>query len=363
MQVSEIVQLVPRLPPALCGVGDYAFLLAEELDRSHGIKTTFIVADPWWSDGAGSRRFPILQLTQRGPIGLAETLSQHAAGRSVLLHYSSYGYAPRGTPLYLWWGLQRWLSSAHGGLLAVFFHELYATGAVWTSAFWLSRLQRRICYRLACLARVCFANRVAAAAELSRVSGHAPGSIPVLPVFSNLGEPKAVLPLASREPQLALYGGPCRVKSNERRAYEAIRASCERLRITKVVTFGPETVAPVRLGVRVQSAGILPASEVSSLLSASRAGYIDYYSGLLGRSGVFAAFCAHGLLPILLDDNQSEADGLVLGREYLSASDSSVAPGPAEQQRIADSARNWYAAHSRCRTTEIIATSLRRMAR
>ena len=71
----EIVQIVPRLPPSISGVGDYAYLLARELRATHDIHTHFIVCDPFW-EGAEN----VEQLIQRwGAVALALLLSLNGA--------------------------------------------------------------------------------------------------------------------------------------------------------------------------------------------------------------------------------------------------------------------------------------------
>jgi len=46
----EILQIVPRFPPAISGVGNYACLLARQLRAAHGIDTRFLVCDPYGSE-------------------------------------------------------------------------------------------------------------------------------------------------------------------------------------------------------------------------------------------------------------------------------------------------------------------------
>ena len=61
--MMEILQIVPRLPPTISGVGDYSFLLAQELRRAHDIETRFIVGDPSRENSIENALFP-----GRGPL-------------------------------------------------------------------------------------------------------------------------------------------------------------------------------------------------------------------------------------------------------------------------------------------------------
>ena len=112
----EILQIVPGLPPAIDGVGDYAFLLARQLRKAHGINTRFVVCDPWWqSEGGGQRtevtnqgsvvgsqwsvvsgQFSVYQLRERSAEELLRVLNQPGISHTVLLQYVGYGYEKRG---------------------------------------------------------------------------------------------------------------------------------------------------------------------------------------------------------------------------------------------------------------------------
>ena len=44
----QIIQIVPKLPPAIDGLGDYALNIARQLYKDFGVKTHFVVGDPAW---------------------------------------------------------------------------------------------------------------------------------------------------------------------------------------------------------------------------------------------------------------------------------------------------------------------------
>ncbi len=51
-------------------------------------------------------------------------------------------------------------------------------------------------------------------------------------------------------------------------------------------------------GIPVRRHGVLPAAEVSRLLLGSLAGFVAYPAYFLPKSTIFAAYCAHGVLPV-----------------------------------------------------------------
>ena len=89
------LQIVPKLPPAIDGLGDYALNLARKLRQNFGIETHFIVGDPQWVGENCIEGFPVSQVSTHSAQTLLTLLSNtHSA--TVLLHYVGYGYAKIG---------------------------------------------------------------------------------------------------------------------------------------------------------------------------------------------------------------------------------------------------------------------------
>jgi hypothetical protein len=150
-----IIQIVPRLPPAADGLGDYALNLAHQMRQDFGIKTHFIVGDPWWVGEAQIEGFSISKVPrQSANIFLSLLESERFSSATVLLHYVNYGYAKRGCPIWLVEGLERWRNTTVTRSLMTMFHEVYAFGfPPWTSSFWLSPLQRNLASRFSTIKR------------------------------------------------------------------------------------------------------------------------------------------------------------------------------------------------------------------
>src|SRR2546429_1310848 len=153
-----LVQIVPRLPPATDGLGDYALNLARELHVNFGIESRFIVCDPTWIGKDEVEGFSTHQLKDCSADSLKSILLNLKPFSAVLLHYVGYGYARRGAPVWLVNGLGRWSKYRSDTRLLMMFHEISASGPFWTSAFWLSPLQRHLAARLAQLSDGCLTN-------------------------------------------------------------------------------------------------------------------------------------------------------------------------------------------------------------
>src|SRR5438132_6506179 len=97
----DLIQIVPRLPPAIDGLGDYAFYLAKQLRDDCEINSHFIVGNPQW-EIEQPIGFSVQRVGERSSACLREVLqSSRNSISSVLLHYVGYGYAKRGCPFWL----------------------------------------------------------------------------------------------------------------------------------------------------------------------------------------------------------------------------------------------------------------------
>src|SRR4028118_469245 len=100
--LDPIISIVPRLPPAVDGLGDYALHLARQLRQDFGLVTDFIVADPNWTEGASVDGFIVKLMAARSIAALLNVLpTEMQSSTTVLLHYVGYGYAKRGCPVWL----------------------------------------------------------------------------------------------------------------------------------------------------------------------------------------------------------------------------------------------------------------------
>ncbi|HSS76414.1 MAG TPA: glycosyltransferase family 1 protein [Thermoanaerobaculia bacterium] len=327
--MSRIVQIVPRLPPPFEGVGSFAQGLASALLAGPGIASHLLAAGPG-TPGAE----PEAQ-------AFADRLEREAGADPVLLHYVGYGYQARGCPGWLVDGVEAWKSGGRRRLVTLF-HEVYATGPPWRSSFWMSPAQRRLAARLAALSD----GRVTSLALYRR---RLPGlEVAVIPVFSTVGEPAAVLPLAARARRLVVFGGP----GGRARAYnghgEKLAETCRALDLEEVWDIGPlgppgNAAGPTEVAGRpLKRLGELPAAEVNAVLAESLAGFVAYPPRFLAKSTVFAAYCAHGMLPLCSataqDEDADEVPPCWEPHRHSAALE--------EIQALAGQALTWYRGHT-----------------
>jgi len=274
------------------------------------------------------------------PAIVTEFLSHGAWEQSVMLQYSGYGYAKRGAPLWLIPEVERLKKRGHR--LGIFFHELYASGAPWRSSFWMSPLQRFVAQKLVSLSDYWLTNREQSGCWLRNNGGDRPFA--VLPTFSNVGE--LVGPFDVRIPKAVIFGSASVRTNTYRRAGDELYRWAHGNGI-EIHDIGPplpdpEIAAAMDRG-GVLRHGMLSADEVDAHLSNAQYGLLAYPADFVAKSGVFAAYCAHAVCPILLSENLEPGDGLVRLRHYVDEFPCSAAI--LDAPTIAQQAWNWYQPH------------------
>lgn len=271
------------------------------------------------------------------------------SGDLMLLHFSGYGFQKRGVPM--------WLNPEIRSLrkrfrvFGVIFHELYASGPPWGSAFWLSGVQRRIAHKLLLQADFWFTNREGAAEWLTRNSPSVPHA--TMPVFSNVGEPESIDAGGrnpTRERTMVVFG------SNSMRMQVYAWNDGEIFKVAqrqglRIHDIGP-TIQDAALSQRMAREGVvvqgrLPAEQVSAAMLRAEYGALVYPPDYAAKSGIFAAYAAHGVCPVMLWKNGTVRDGFQPGGNYIDGFDALLGGKSELNARvIGQAARQWYEPHS-----------------
>jgi hypothetical protein len=265
----------------------------------------------------------------------------------VVLHFSGYGYQKRGVPTWLVGGLRLWSRRAGRVPLLTIFHELYATGRPWQSSFWLSPIQKHIARSILKLSSAAITPTDLYRERLSEWRDGDATKITAMPVFSNVGEPGCGSPPCARTAAAVVFG-----HAGVDYIFGIYRSEIERLisalGIEKIFDVGPRLSAmPHTLAdAPVVSKGVLPQGAVSELLQSAKFGFVAYPLDFIAKSGVFAAYAAHGVVPIVLSRKQGAFDGLQPARHFL---DGLRLEAGADAQDLASIQRelfSWYTSHS-----------------
>ena len=316
MEIDDRVwQVLPHLPGSNDGVGDYALTLARQLAALHGLKTTFVVAAS--TSVREKEGFPVISGLHSA---LAPTLAERPA--HVILHYANYGYQQRGVPVQLL-RFARDLRIRLRGAWMTTFHELYASGPPWRSACWLRPFQVRIARALMDLSTACVVSNDVIKREILR---HDPRkSVHVVPVMSNFGEPGPATLVGKSPKRWAIAGGTALLERSLRalaRMQSLIPSVCFP---DKVEIVGGVDTQALRNQIQKTRASFptvsfrhypqVRAEAASLILAPCTLGWLDYFGsgkawpGMICKSSSFAAFCAHGIVPILSHEEPALAAG------------------------------------------------------
>jgi hypothetical protein len=324
----NVLQIVPKIPGDRDGVGDYALSLARILSADFGITTSFAVA--------------------------SELESSRKNHEHVILHYVNYGYQKRGVPFGLLSSLRSLRKNSPGRLVTVF-HELYASGLLWQSAFWLQPLQRHVARSIARISDVCLVSSETMLHQLRALWPNVCAE--VNPVFSNFGEPSILSDqFSNRDPhRWVICGGTALIE----RSLHSFRAILNRI---------PEFFSPRELfvlggsgnpatrallvdlaNVRVDYRPQIDAGEATQVLSTCSFGWLDYFhqpdvpSDVILKSSAFGAMCAHGVIAIFPYRGSPIAiDGDALPGPYFIDERFIELPPANDREKIASQIYHWY---------------------
>ena len=318
-------ELLSVIPEARGGVWDFTHALAAELGTSGQI---LAIAR---GDGGALAR---------------------AQAPAVLLHYSGYGYAKRGAPLWLVRSIRE--HRDRFGSLGVFFHELYALRWPWSSAFWLSPVQQYVAQRLARMADFWVTTCDKYALWLRRHAGSKPHA--VLPIPSNIGEPPALG--SQRQPIIVVFGSAGLRSTAYQAGGERLFAWAREQQLA-IHDIGGQVSEPA-LAQRLRRAGViehgfLAHAEASALLATARYGIVRHRAAELAKSTIFAAYCAHGVCPIVLASHYDGADGLLPSRHYYAGV---PAAAGTDSDRVGQAAWHWYGEHRLARHGQTVTALL-----
>lgn len=336
------------MPGGIDGVGDYALTIARKLREKFGCDTLFATFKTSSTENAGG--FDVLSLDH--------LLDQPSRKYDhVLLHYVNYGFQKRGIPFRLL-SILRALREQRRRELVTIFHELYASGPPWTSAFWLRPLQMHLAKAVAHLSDTCIVSSDNFFSELKRMVPDA--RIRLHPVPSGLEEPSlSPNQIVDRDPhRWAIVGGTALVERSLRsfrRLMHRIPAS-----IAPRVLFvlgGHENPATrsllVDLAVESNYRPRIAAIDASEILKTCSFAWFDYFvrhdveTSVILKSSAFAAACAHGVIPVFPHRGSAiSVDDDRLPGPFFVEPDHSEIPDAPERAKIALDIHAWYQQHA-----------------
>lgn len=312
--MSTLVHITPQLPPAIDGVGDYCWNLWQHWPEPQP-DWEFLVAR-----GADETQGKFPQLKARefalNAASLAKALEQ-AQSDTVVLHYVGYAYQPKGIPVWLPRALAQWRNASRircpaSRRLVVMFHEMYARSSPLRSPFWVAPIARQIIRQLVALSDAWVTSCDRYFNQLTTEFGAVPEAGRMVPIASNVPPPANLHwngSLAPRRRVLVFGLAKTRLWALERH-WRALRA-LQRAGLIEHITLmgkGPEAhdertwqrfAKRIGDGVKWRKRFDLTTAEISRELARHDVGLLANAPDVLTKSGVFAAFATHGVVPMI----------------------------------------------------------------
>jgi len=341
-----ILQIVPRVPGGLDGVGDYALNLAANFRDGFGCPTVFVAPDN--SPPPSVCGFEVRSL--RGVVDDQEF-------DRIILHYVNYGYQKRGTPFGLL-SILRDLRARRRVKLLTVFHELYASAPPWKSAFWLRPFQVYLAKATARLSDECLVSSEPFVRKLHRLVSAA--SVHLHPVPSGFGEPElSPEQIENRDPhRWVIVGGTALAQRSLQSFIENIRNIPESITPKKLSVVGGDDNPAARsmlAGLAIESdyRPRATVSEAAGILKNCSFGWLDYFhkadveGSVALKSTAFGALCAHAVIPMFPHHCSAIfIDGDALPGPFFVGPSGSEIPNVRDRAKIAINIYQWYQRHA-----------------
>ena len=308
----KVFHIVPGVPPTVNGLSEYCYelwkhwpqprpewhcLAAQVPEEAHSLWPQVEIAH--------------FDLNRDSLLNALES----AGARDVVLHYVGYAYHPKGVPLWLPKALQSWKQHHQSGAhLTVMFHELYAKGSWRRTSFWLSPVAKHIMKDLAQLADKWVTSCPDYVEQINReTSTGVKGTL--IPVGANIkpAETLTRLPwnLASGKKLKVVFFGMVGTRLWSLQCHEnLLREMCEQKLVEQITLLGKKDESSRFYGeIKALKSKIgfdhlwnesydCSLKQISEILSVNDLGFVSNEPGNISKSLVYAALCAHSVLPV-----------------------------------------------------------------
>lgn len=181
MQSRPLTIITTRLPPQICGVGTFSWLLDRHWPNDSS-QHRFLVVDRGRNAGSTESNLDVREFGDDWSL-LSRALDE-IGSTDLLLHYAGRAYQPLGCPGGLARALTKWKSKLPASRLIIFFHELPARLPLLNRHYWINLCSRSVARKLAGIADLMITNTAEHVATLQKISGRK--DIRFVPVPSNI---------------------------------------------------------------------------------------------------------------------------------------------------------------------------------
>jgi hypothetical protein len=340
MESKPLLVITTRLPPQLCGVGTFSWLL----DRSWPADTSdhrFVVVDGAVESQTALNHPNISEFAAKRD-RLARVLAD-AGSVNVLLHYAGRAYHRLGCPIWLPSVLREWKAKFPVGRLTVFFHEVPGKLPFTSRHYWLSLGNRSVIRRLAQIGDVLITNTTHHAATITKIAGRR--DVQVVPVGSNI-EPEHDATRDKIRTEFVILGLPFARWETLQMFGNEIRSWQKNGTLTKLHLIGPpdtkfdsrsnRLIEAYPFPAAVTRHGELAPPAISRLLYRARFALTNVNELTWSKSSAFNAYAAHGCAIVAKSKASFEPLSLVIAPDEVATVSS------AELDQKAAALREWF---------------------
>ena len=310
--MNSIVHIAPQLPPAIDGVGDYCWNLWRHWPEPLPAWKFLVIR----GEKETARVWPEVRTREFQPAkeSLCEALAWSECDTAVL-HYVGYGFQPKGIPTWLPGAIAQWKRNGPKRRLVTMFHEMYARSSPLRSPFWVAPLARKIIRQLVSMSDSWVTSCERYFKQLTGEFAAQQALGRILPIGSN------ILPIGHRPVsrncadaedgfRFVVFGLPrTRLWALERH-WRLLRALHETGALKSITLLGrPHDSGDDRVWEKLRRlVGAegkwnlrfdLSVDDISRELLVHDFGLLANEPDTLTKSGVFAAFATHGVVPIV----------------------------------------------------------------
>ncbi|HXX42536.1 MAG TPA: glycosyltransferase [Chthoniobacterales bacterium] len=322
MTQPPLLIVTTRLPPRVCGIGTYSWLLHRHWpdENSHA---RFLVVDGA-TESATDLKYSSISEFNAEPSQLA-TILDRAGTAHLLLHYAGRAYHRYGCPLWLPRVLRDWKAKFPTSRSVIFFHELPGNNfPVSSRFFWIDKCNRRVVYQLTQLADAIATNTRKHIETIENISRR--NDVHFIPVGSNI-EPFENWSAERGRSEFAIFGLPFGRWQTLEMFEPEVRQWQRTGRLTKLHLIGPRDekfdqrcdrlIEGLPTPAAIVRHGLLASNEVSQLLGRIQCGLTNVTAENWSKSTTFMAYAAHDCAVIGKVKSETVPLNLVISPEEL----------------------------------------------
>ncbi len=340
-----ILHIVPSLPSK----ADIALTLAKGLRESYNLNSSFYSHKPLVDNVYAEHKFNVIPAATSS---LYESIPKGTS--SVILHVNLATYDNFSSKMAAEDFIYQLITALdrHDLELITIFHEIPTIK--FASLHGIKKGSQKLTQQLADISRSVITNNRFFERHLIENSST---QIYCTNNFSRVGELESNNLLGASRCNLVILGGAERVNIYKNKAF--LQQTMGNLKLSQIVDIGiPLKWQSINTkGLNIRRMEQLSKSEISDQLTISKVGVLDYsrYPGCLGKSSVFNAYKAHGVVPLLLKDIESKGgDHLTSNVNYFSPREIDTLKSDRSIAKMAHTNYSHYQTHSQARWLKLI---------